>query len=251
MHSFSAHATAVTALCWCPYQGSQLLASGSSLDRDLVFWDMSDPRSALRVTGKKMHATSMEWSFMWNGVFVSQDDGFSNLNTAVVFVSPINRERPTSSTCVHKSTVWSASYNEWCNVVASGDASGEVVAYRGFDEAVERKKKSDYRLPIYRMEPIPLSEGSNQTDYPSYTYEDSVDRFGIEFHDLNLSRKIPAEHWSRIRSAETMNWQHPSNYPLVSVNRVAWNPNKNSYTWIFTGSQNGLCRITFLPLLLD
>jgi len=58
--------------------------------------------------------------------------------------------------------------------------------------------------------------------------------------------KIPPEEMERIKTNENMQYQRPSDYPLLALNRVQWNPNRESYTWLLTAGQSGLCRISCL-----
>lgn len=246
--SFVAHGTSVNAVSWCPYEGSMVLASGSGLDRDLAFWDLTDLSSARRTGGKRGFLTSMEWPFRWPGVFVSQDAAFNKLRATVVFVSMSSNTHPTITTSIHRSTVWSVSYNEWNNAQASGDASGEVVLYRGFSDR-NRHSRSHFqnRLPIFRVAAKPLSDvGQKERPEVYYSYEAFVKEWGLELHDSDLKseKKIAAADLDRLKSEETMRWEHPSNYPLLSVNRVSWNPNRDSHTWLFAGSQSGVCRLS-------
>lgn len=84
-----------------------------------------------------------------------------------------------------------------------------------------------------------------------HSYDGITNTFGIEFHDtcLNDFNQVPDDEILRL-NCENMSWLHPSHYPLVSMTQVKWNPNEQSYSWIFTGSESGFCRISCCSYLI-
>lgn len=105
LKSWIAHGTSVNSIVWCPYpNGANLLASGGTLDRDVIIWDMEDLAVAKRIHGRGV-VTDMDWPFRWSGLFASYDDAYLGLMTSVNYLelSELDVRNTLSS---HKSCVW-------------------------------------------------------------------------------------------------------------------------------------------------
>ena len=62
---------------------------------------------------------------------------------------------------------------------------------------------------------------------------------------------MPLSEYERLKMPDNMNYSRLGDYPLVSLNRCEWNPNKSSFNWLFTGGESGLCRISYVEFLKD
>ena len=99
-----------------------------------------------------------------------------------------------------------------------------------------------------------LDDSNEDIKKPNPIYHEYVkmtETFGIEFIDIPLDdySKVKDEDIIRL-NAQDMSWYHASHFPLVSINQIKWNPNQSSYTWIFTGTESGLCRISCCSFFL-
>lgn len=95
---------------------------------------------------------------------------------------------------------------------------------------------------------------NNERRLAFHTYNGIKSIKGVEVIDFDLRKpdKLAAAEVTRLLERVQEDQNHPSQYPLLSVNQVKWNPNHSSYLWIFSGSQTGLCRVSFVchPMLL-
>ena len=102
--SWMAHTSTVNSICWCPYPGSKLLASGGTLDRDVIIWDIEDVHVPSKIHRRGV-VTDVEWPFRWSGIFTSFDDCFLSLQTNVNYIELAEDDVRNSLSC-HKACVW-------------------------------------------------------------------------------------------------------------------------------------------------
>lgn len=85
------------------------------------------------------------------------------------------------------------------------------------------------------------------------TYHEACQNYGVVFSDQDYQNfaKIPEAQLAQRRRPERMEAGPVACYPLTSATTVSWNNNFDSYTWIFVGTQSGICRLVSIEALKD
>ncbi|XP_069990195.1 uncharacterized protein [Penaeus vannamei] len=78
-----------------------------------------------------------------------------------------------------------------------------------------------------------------------HTYMETCKKYGIVFTDQNTQdfSKIPASEMAERKRSNSMEPGPVACYPLMAATSVAWNNNLGAHTWIFVGTQSGLCKV--------
>ena len=71
----------------------------------------------------------------------------------------------------------------------------------------------------------------------------------VELNDRNLNRigDVSETELAFLKDKDGPAFEDLRKYPLLGINRVHFSPNEQSKSWIFTGSQSGLCRLLQVP----
>lgn len=239
-----AHLGAVTGLAWHHCTRMPLLAT-ASIDRSAKLWNLQDtavPVTAFRRSLLRSLATCQHW----NGLFLAGDDTYTNSPTVTVYKENGYFNFLPKSLTAHNSASWWTSVSEWLNAVAACDVGGRVAAIalpslaRSLDTT---KKHGRGRLSVYRADAVPL-DGRRTPLRDAVDHADAVRCLGLCFADASLGT------WKRVPTAEESDCEAlPSQYPLNSINTVCWNPNGGSPTWLLSGGQAGIVRVSWVGLL--
>ncbi|XP_047476446.1 uncharacterized protein LOC125030435 isoform X2 [Penaeus chinensis] len=78
-----------------------------------------------------------------------------------------------------------------------------------------------------------------------HSYMETCEKYGIVFTDQNTQdfSKIPASEMAERKRSNSMEPGPVACYPLMAATSVAWNNNLGAHTWIFVGTQSGLCKV--------
>lgn len=259
------HSAVVNRIRWL--QCSQPLLVTCSFDRSAKLWDLSDT-SAPSSVFKKGLFTALDTHPQWNGMFLSHDDCYCGFQTPIYFKDFGFTNLGAVSLWCHKSCLWDISVSQWTSAIASVDAAGEAVVYPNFKFQSDPKRSNLDKIPLYHIKYVPLDQKLNPKSNknkksdplveshikpPIRTYVEFEDKYGIQFHDFNLreEKAIPNDEVNRIRSTMHMQYQKLNDYPLLSINRIGWNPNLWSQCWLASATQSGLCRLSCLALMAD
>jgi len=244
-HVIEGHLSAVTAVRLSASLEDMYLLT-ASLDRATKFWRLDDttaPVSCLRKTAVMDATMPLHWITSIN----AYDDVFS-LNSS--FVTGYNfRETFNSANTnylLQPGTVWSISFNDWLNACACASETGKVtVFFRQQILIAEDSRKircSSLLGDIISCEVLPLS-GSVPTD-PGQKYTECVANVGL---DIAFKEDIKETCKSKpASSSDTMD-----KYPLQSINKVTWNSNMHSFSWLAAGLQCGLVMAPRVKCLLS
>ncbi|RWS13669.1 general transcription factor 3C polypeptide 2-like protein [Dinothrombium tinctorium] len=252
-YSWNAHGALINDLKWLPYS-SQLTVVTASFDRCLKLWDLED------LSNHPHYVDESNWQA--SNYVIFKDVGY--LNWA-----------PNSLTA-HRGCVWDIALSDWVNAEISVDSGGEAVIFTNFvirHDSKHGRRKPMEKLPFYRLklEELPEQEKKTTSERNDNTesqqslinvnwtinrekplqrsYSDMVKTYGVIFHDIPLDFvKIQEKEIKRIRSAMDMQYQRLSDYPLSSLTKVEWNPNKSSYNWVLTAGQSGFMRISCIKI---
>lgn len=262
--SWFAHGSAVNAICFNPdaEENNVSLITAGALDREVIRWNLDDLSHCERLL-KKSHVTDMSWSYTWREqfVFLAFDEAFTNTQYSnATYALPLVDSRSNHSISRHFATVNSISFSDWLSSEVSCDSDGAVTLFlRYIGKDFKLKERQCHTFPLYRLALVELdtnaneqtlsgssSEKENESILNLHTFEGITGKKGVQFVDVTSldAGKIAKEELSGVNEKFTQRQMHPSYYPLVSVNQVKWNPNYSCYNWVFTGCQNGLCRIS-------
>lgn len=281
VNSFLAHNGVCSTVSFCPTtQGRNLLSGGN--DRTYKFWDLENTNMPLSMIRKGL-VTDSCWISHWGGCFIAFDDvyGLSNTNTCFKengFFGIHSRNVLSSN-----SPVWTISGSEWMNTLVQGDASGEVVItlqQQLFKNYENEKVPSKRKVPLLSVKLEKLGSGTSvllsernrrkfqqkkkghissqgesnseedglssvvYLDLPR-TYLETCDGYGVVFaeQDYHNFADIPEAQLMERKRSERMEPGPLDFYPLMSTTTVSWNNNFLSHSWVFIGTQSGLCRL--------
>lgn len=266
-HSWFAHKSAISSICFNPdAEASEFtLITSGTIDREVKRWHVND-LSIGESLDKRSFITDMIWPYTWakQYVFVAYDDAFTSLQKAnSTYATPLTDEYSHHYVSRHFSTVNSLSFSDWLDSQVSSDNEGHVALHLMYlGKEIKMKEREIRTCPLYRLTLFPL-DSSDQENQPTqangenglafHTFEGIKNIKGVEIVDFDLSapRSIPSSETKRLFERATDGQNHPSQYPLIAINQVKWNPNYSSYRWIFSGAQNGFCRVSLVnhPML--
>ncbi|PFX15738.1 General transcription factor 3C polypeptide 2 [Stylophora pistillata] len=142
-----ANSSVIKDLAWCHECPDYLVTGG--YDRMYKVWNLRSPLIPVAVI-KRGIPHEIHWPYGFANVISCEDDAFQTLTHPCVaryFTFQTNKdERLTSLVSTHNCTIWSISMSEWSNILACGDAAGEVVAVH----VLPKKKKTFTRFAVYR-----------------------------------------------------------------------------------------------------
>ncbi|RWS27902.1 general transcription factor 3C polypeptide 2-like protein [Leptotrombidium deliense] len=229
--SWIAHGAQVNDLKWLPYSNMPLIAT-VGYDRTLKVWNLSD-----LIIPRKSIFTKVDWNFKWCGSFASYDDCYANWQASnyVVFKDAGLLNWPTNTLTPHRGCVWVLLFNPLYRIEMQEFNSPDVK----ITQKKSKKTKSNSEKGFYSINWVVDREKPLQRSYNEIT-----NNFGLIFRDFNGGHKIPDNELNRVRIADNMQYQRLSDFPLVSLTVVQWNPNINSFNWILTAGMAGFLRLS-------
>ncbi|RWS16976.1 general transcription factor 3C polypeptide 2-like protein [Dinothrombium tinctorium] len=281
------YSTICRCLSWRKTDEQKLIAAGFG-NGVVAVWDLVtiSPLLVIHKTSitpimsmnRKSIFASVDWSWKWAGVFAGFDDAYANWQASnyVIFKDVGYLNWAPNSLTAHRGCVWDIALSDWVNAEISVDSGGEAVIFTNFvirHDSKHGRRKPMEKLPFYRLklEELPEQEKKTTSERNDNTesqqslinvnwtinrekplqrsYSDMVKTYGVIFHDIPLDFvKIQEKEIKRIRSAMDMQYQRLSDYPLSSLTKVEWNPNKSSYNWVLTAGQSGFMRISCIKI---
>lgn len=139
----------------------------------------------------------------------------------------------------HRATAWSIDFTDWLNAEASCDVAGEATVLFDFTYNMKNlhKRSATFKYPLYHVQFGDLKPRASEN--VRYSYADITAERGITFVDFSLVRSnvcdqrvsialsqqkslnsMPQPEINRVHLSENMNFEHPTDYPLLSLNKV-------------------------------
>ncbi|XP_059478009.1 uncharacterized protein LOC132198171 [Neocloeon triangulifer] len=248
---FFAHQGPVVSIKMYPHNGPKFVATGGLVDKNFLLWNLEEiGTNPIPHNPKKGKVTAIEWLLNWPTPVVSfEDQGQGTLAVPPRnFMGQCNLLPQNSSTSdVEKS--------DWLNCIAHSTGAGEVSLFlcnqmifgMDSDKNIKERRALLTRTVISDSIVKRSEDGKLKWEDPSDlfigNYEEASER-GVVFSDrlLDAEKKWPAGSESA-QSGDTMDPCCSANYPLASINKIAWNANVSSYGWIAVGYQCGLVRV--------
>lgn len=249
--SFFAHHGPVSGLNIYPQPNAKFVATGGNTEKVLKFWDLEQKGEHFTThIGRKGKITKVEWPLCWPSVLAS----FEEQNSSLLAVPPRNFLHQ-ANILPQNSTSSDIGNSDWLNYVGHSTGAGEVTIIANnqmlfgmdCDKALKERRALVTRTAI-SDNVISLNEDGSvdckdPTDVYYANYGEVCDR-GLIFCDTNLDSDKRWPQSSEIAYlADRMEQCCSANYPVTSVNRLAWNPNAASFGWIAVGYQTGLVRL--------
>nr|CAD7392808.1 unnamed protein product [Timema cristinae] len=114
-------------------------------------------------------------------------------------------------------------------------------------KALGKNKKRNPRDKSRGRKNFVLDEAEGHKDFlcRPRTYNEAVKKHGVILCDFPTDQfeNIPEEARAWMRQSEKMRVVPIDMFPLVSINRVSWNPNCRSFLWLASGYHCGLVRV--------
>jgi WD40 repeat protein len=249
--SFFAHTGPVSGISIYPHPHARFVVTGGNTEKVLNFWDL-EQRGQHFIThiGRKGKITKVEWPLCWPSVLAS----FEELNSSLLAVAPRNFIHQ-SNMLPQNSSSSDIGSSDWLNYVAQSTTAGEVTIIANnqmlfgmdVDKALKERRALVTRTAISDSVISLNEDGTVECADPAdlyYANYGEVSGRGLIFCDTNLDsdkRWPPSSEIAYL--SERMEQCCSANYPVTSVNRLAWNPNAASFGWIAVGYQTGLVRL--------
>ncbi|XP_062407220.1 general transcription factor 3C polypeptide 2 isoform X2 [Sardina pilchardus] len=270
-HSFLAHDDLVRSVSWCRASGDHLVTAGD--DRMTKMWDLQRTHTPL-CAFKRYLTTEAVWPLHWSGALMSQECSYAtHMQQGIHYVDSGFTDTKHLFLLPRKATLWSLSLSEWLCSCVTADSIGEMmlvlVPELGLN-AINLKKTSDRRFPVYRGEMVHfdveaeterVKEGGSRSDERSpndpevepNTFREAMKKYYIHFYDSDMRnfkdiKSRPS--MKRMRATEVKGTMKIDQMPLTSVHKVRFSPNLSTSTWVASGGQAGLVRVHCLRGLL-
>ncbi|XP_062415644.1 general transcription factor 3C polypeptide 2 isoform X2 [Pungitius pungitius] len=117
-----AHDHSVRALAFCPASSSLLITAGD--DRYVKKWDLRRPHQPILVQ-KRFLTNEVFWPLNAPGLLLAQENAYTGFGSQGVHY--MDHQSQAIFAVPRTGTVWSISYTEWLNSVATADSFGEVI----------------------------------------------------------------------------------------------------------------------------
>ena len=151
------------------------------------------------------------------------------------------------------SGVWGLATSQWLGAMAVGTAAGELIVFvlPASDRSMEHDKNvCQRRSYIYRTQ-LQMEGKTDEEEGRDFTCV--RENATLRYIDLPTKKPgggdCPLEETKKVRSADRMDTEDLSHYPLAMVNRVAWNQNLGHHLKLASGGQAGLVRLHTLAAL--
>ncbi|XP_073979664.1 uncharacterized protein isoform X3 [Rhodnius prolixus] len=280
--TFSAHHSNITGLCLSPASETYLVSS--ALDKTVKFWDLNDT-TAPHTIHRRGLVNDVAWMQHWLCAVAVYDESYmTSQATAALHSVRDYTFQPSSFISNVKSSAWCVSANDWLNAVAISYDNGQItVAFAKQqdpnNEKRDEKKKLvkvvlqtslfdfDKNMPLSsNNELIEEAAGGNANnssnvgntsadgEQPSTssvdqyeprtvdccTFEEVSEKYGVLFDcDINFKK----ENLLKGNQANPIDI-----YPIMSANKVTWNPNMDALLTMAIGYQSGFVVIPKLTL---
>ena len=230
------------------------LISGSR-DRKIIVWNihnLCEPEVVEEHEG--LAVTDLKWITNSERHFAAGfDDAYTMVNTrALVFEIGTKQGQRHHSLLNANSTIWSIDHTPFFNVFTSATTTGECTLFFG-PETLQTLfgshfKSSDRRTLLYKSK----LEVQDHADSLARTFNELTEKhrdLKVKIVDSDLKRlmNISKENIAILKDKDGPAFEDVRKYPLISINRAQFSPNDQSRSWLFTGSQSGLCRLIQLP----
>ncbi|CAH0392974.1 unnamed protein product [Bemisia tabaci] len=261
---FQAHHTAITGLQFGVLENNRYLVTCGTDRVGICLWDLKNVTTPIFQTQIGLYRTKIRnnnmitdlvWPNHWLTLISTSDDAFSAGSAAQM--NALRDFNYTVEMLIPQTAVnWSVSYCEWTGSIAVASGDGDVTMYapgqllRPIDTKHRNIKRRIMRTVIvYKDSGSPIKVKTKAKVKPFQerpsTYEESASQYGVKF--------VPELEEFKL-SASANERQVPKNeinlFPLSSVNKVAWNPNCQSFLWLAMGYQNGFLCVSRKSLVL-
>jgi WD40 repeat protein len=250
VHSWLGHTSSITSIAICPSETDiPLYAVTGGLDRYYKFWDLRDTSVPLQEV-RRDQVTDVSWLPSLPAVAVSYDVYKLGPTQTVITESEClnNRAFPVIG---QNSAVWGQTVSPWLGSLAVCTSAGEVILFvlppKGPTTTEQSKSYGKRRAYVYRTE-NKINDSASLLDCSDF---DSLKgRCTLHYLDVwdgkDMQEKKELE---RVRLQAKMPAEELTAYPLVSINRAAWNPNLGAQFWLASGGQAGMLRVHSLESL--
>ena len=252
-HTWAAHQGSATGISLSPSTDSlpRYLVTGGT-DRHYRFWDLRDTSVPVQEV-KRGLVTGVSWLPGWAAATVCYDDVYLQAHTQTLVAESGFTGTRSQPVVAQNSGVWGLATSQWLGAMAVGTAAGELIVFvlPASDRSMEHDKNvCQRRSYIYRTQ-LQMEGKADEGEGRDFT---SV-RENVTLRYIDLPTKkpgggdCPLEETKKVRSAERMDTEDLSHYPLAMVNRVAWNQNLGHHLKLASGGQAGLVRLHTLAAL--
>ena len=244
----AAHRGHGTALAFSPSSDRYLVTGGR--DRTQQMWDREEPASLQRATTKlRPTLTDICWPVATKKLINAYDHSLF-VGSPSIMMSDASMPVQDVPLFTHAAKCTSVSVNTTVNGIACGSESG-MVALAQWRSMLCHKHKNELRRLLLKMEAEPLMPPAADAPVPPELllgdkYTQVWESCGITIWEAKINQKTGViregfdDHVSTIA-----NWV--SNYPFVSVNKVSWNRNSGTDSWLAVGMECGLLRVLQVP----
>lgn len=259
--SFYAHSSVVTAVSLSPHHSDARFIATASTDRTVKLWDRQDLAVPISWS-KRSRVTDIKWRRHWPGVLVCVEDVCALFRSSSMFYD-FGYTGNKQALLPQNSVVWSSAENEYLDVIAHCTSAGEIVIYASHlavfdcDEKKLRKQRililrtdlidASARKDIFlnRMQKSYLESSKKAPEVKTETRENP--NYSLVFNDVTSSgiRTIGNRKQPPVISvsAENMDVHMPCDDPLTSINKISFNPNLESHTWMCVCGESGLVQL--------
>ncbi|KAF4532207.1 hypothetical protein B566_EDAN002270 [Ephemera danica] len=242
---FQPHCGPITALELSPLESGEprFLFTGCITEKSMAYWDLDKQcEFSVGTYPRRSRVISSTWMTSWPHAIVGLEDVHQGA-TAL----PIRNFTRHMMYLPQNSSTMSVDKGDWLNGVVQGTSAGEIslalIAQMIFGMDTEKNHKIKRAL-LSRTTRTSIASSSEVESFLTYS---EASKRKLMFHDIVLDSDRPwCEESKAAQSQDTMDTVSSMNYPLTAVNKVAWNPNWQSFGWIAAGYQCGLVRLLFL-----
>jgi len=166
------------------------------------------------------------------------------------------------------SVVWSATENEYLDVIAHATAAGEVVIYHSHmainepdDKKLRRTRCMVFRTDMINMVKVtPEQENTNLNQMKkvyltpqnskkqvrrkeSPQVEPKTKKYAVVFNDVATVRSLGKQTAAKSVVSELMDIAMPDDDPIAAIKKIAYNPNFECHSWMCLCGENGLVQL--------
>nr|CAB3251338.1 general transcription factor 3C polypeptide 2-like [Phallusia mammillata] len=250
--SFRAHSKPVKGIAWCPFN-TYILATAAA-DKLLKLWDRRRPECDLKdnLAPRTSIINEICWPHLDNGVYLATDSSFANPHSHGCLWASFKQANSMQSIFPTKACCFTVTHSDWLHGAAGGDASGNamVMTCNNWNRNNHFVKKSP-RMLLFQSIPLwndqlPTTGDAEQAEATHSPQNDDTYDYKLLFHDSDMTGNLSSwENRSAHKKIRTYEDFADEVYrPQVSgVQKMRWNPNKSSFTWIASGTHSGLVRL--------
>lgn len=259
---FQAHNSFITGICLSP-ESEDFLAS-SSFDKSFKFWDLRDTTAPQSITKRGLF-TGIDWLRHWMMAVTSYDIAYTMSQTTVSLSSIREFMQPAMQVVTSiNSTSWGVSANDWLNCLAASYDNGQAMVIFALKHVVTtHKDKKKYSKVVVQssLEELPKS---NEEEACSSSATSSGENIGKGYlpltgydcasrkYGLKIKTDAAVKEFGRVDLLQENTSEGMIDvYPLNSINKIAWNPNEQSFCYLALGYQSGfllVVKLSFPPV---